>query len=125
MNRALLRQLAEDRILDAGCLLAGGRWSAAYYLAGYAVECGLKACILAHIEASGAIFVDRKFSEKCWTHDFEELLGLADLRQTFGCRCCCERRPIGQLDFCQRLGRNQPLSTTDAGGCPNDVQCHR
>src|SRR5437868_6200615 len=72
VNRAQLRQLAEDRILDAGCLLAGGRPAGAYYLAGYAVECGLKACILAHIEAAGAIFQDRKFSEKCWTHDLEE-----------------------------------------------------
>jgi hypothetical protein len=56
MNRAQLRQLAEDRVLDAACLLAGGRWAGAYYLAGYAVECGLKACIMAHIEATGAIF---------------------------------------------------------------------
>lgn len=82
MNRTQLRQLAEDRILDAECLLAGGRWNGAYYLAGYAVECGLKACIMAHVEASGAIFQDRKFSEKCWTHDFEELLALANLTTT-------------------------------------------
>jgi HEPN domain-containing protein len=74
--------LAEDRILDAACLLAGGRWAGAYYLAGYAVECGLKACIMAHVEASGAIFQDRKFSEKCWTHDLEELLKLANLKPT-------------------------------------------
>jgi hypothetical protein len=82
VNRAQLRQLAEDRILDAACLLAGGRWAGAYYLAGYAVECGLKACIMAHVEAIGAIFQDRKFSEKCWTHDLEELLKLANLKPT-------------------------------------------
>ena len=80
MNRAQLRQLAEDRLLDAACLLAGGRWAGAYYLAGYAVECGLKACIMAHVEAVGAIFQDKKFSEKCWTHDLEELLKLANLK---------------------------------------------
>jgi hypothetical protein len=80
VNRAQLRQLAEDRILDAACLLAGGRWAGAYYLAGYAAECGLKACIMAHVEATGAIFQDRKFSEKCWTHDLETLLELANLR---------------------------------------------
>jgi HEPN domain-containing protein len=74
-----LRQLAEDRILDAERLLTGGRWSGAYYLAGYAVECGLKACILAYVEAVGAIFQDKKFSEKCWTHDLEDLLALANL----------------------------------------------
>jgi HEPN domain-containing protein len=82
VNRAQLRQLAEDRILDAACLLAGGRWAGAYYLAGYAAECGLKACIMVHVEASGAIFQDRKFSEKCWTHDLEELLKLANLKPT-------------------------------------------
>ena len=79
MNRGQLRQLAEDRILDAERLLTGGRWSGAYYLAGYAVECGLKACILAYVEAEGAILQDKKFSEKCWTHDLEDLLALANL----------------------------------------------
>jgi hypothetical protein len=63
MNRVQLRQLAEDRILDAACLLAGDRWAGAYYVAGYAAECGLKACIMAHVEAIGAIFQDRKFSQ--------------------------------------------------------------
>jgi len=82
LNRAQPRQLAEDRILDAACLLAGGRPAGAYYLAGYAAEGGLKACIMAHVEAVGAIFQDRKFSEKCWTHDLEELLKLANLKPT-------------------------------------------
>ena len=82
MNKAQLRQLADDRISDASCLIAGGRWSGAFYLAGYAVECGLKACIMAYVEASGAIFQDRKYSEKCWTHDLEELLALANLKPT-------------------------------------------
>ncbi len=50
MNLVELRQLAEDRLRDAAALLAAGQFSGAYYLAGYAVECGLKACILAHIE---------------------------------------------------------------------------
>ena len=80
MNRAQLRQLAEDRILDAELLLKGGRWAGAYYLAGYAVECGLKACIMVHVESTGAIFLDKKFSEKCWIHDFEQLLALANLK---------------------------------------------
>jgi HEPN domain-containing protein len=64
---------------EAGALLAAGLWDGAYYLAGYAVECALKACIMAHVERTGAIFEDRKFSEKCWTHDFEALLDLAKL----------------------------------------------
>jgi hypothetical protein len=54
------------------------------HLAGYAVECGLKACIMVHVDASGAIFLDKKFSEKCWTHDLEDLLALANLTATLG-----------------------------------------
>jgi hypothetical protein len=83
VNRTQLRQLAEDRILDAQCLLASGRWSGAYYLSGYAVECGLKACIMVHNENTGAMFQDRKFAEKCWTHELEVLLGLANLTVDF------------------------------------------
>lgn len=82
MNRAELRQLAEDRILDAQALLAAGRWSGAYYLAGYAAECGIKACIMRHVENTGAIFQDKRYSEKCWTHDLEALLELAGLTAT-------------------------------------------
>ncbi|MBI3467426.1 MAG: hypothetical protein HY000_30830 [Planctomycetes bacterium] len=80
MNRADFRQLAEDRVLDADALLAAGRWSGAYYLAGYAVECGLKACILGYIESSGIIFEDKKFAERCWTHDIEQLFVSANLK---------------------------------------------
>lgn len=81
MNRAELRQLAQDRIEDARILLDHGRWQAAYYLADYAVECGLKACIMAYVERTGVIFVDKKFAERCWTHDFFALVVQADLKQ--------------------------------------------
>jgi HEPN domain-containing protein len=80
VNRAQLRQLSDDRIHDAKLLLDGARWSGAYYLAGYAVECGLKACIMVYVEASGAIFQDKDYSKNCWTHDLTKLLALADLR---------------------------------------------
>jgi HEPN domain-containing protein len=45
MNRADLQQLAELRITEAKVLLDNGFYAGAYYLAGYAVECALKACI--------------------------------------------------------------------------------
>ena len=44
MDRSDLQVLAEARVVDAEALLEAGRWAAAYYLLGYAVECGLKAC---------------------------------------------------------------------------------
>lgn len=79
MNRTQLRQLAEDRVNESFALLEAGRWSGAYYLVGYSVECGLKACVLAYVEKTGAIFQDRKFADKCWTHDIEELVKLGGL----------------------------------------------
>jgi len=79
VNRKHWQKLAEDRVLEAQALLTAGHWSGAYYLVGYAVECGLKACVLAHVESTGAIFRDKNFSVKCWTHDVEELVELAGL----------------------------------------------
>lgn len=74
-----MQQLSTERLEDARALLAVSRWSAAYYLAGYSVECALKACILERIERTGIIFQDRKFAAKCWTHDLEELVEHAGL----------------------------------------------
>lgn len=80
LTRTDLQQLADVRLTEANALLAAGLWDGAYYLAGYAVECALKACIMAYVERTGVIFEDRKFSEKCWTHKFDDLVGLAELK---------------------------------------------
>ena len=79
MNRFELQQLAEDRIADATALLAAARWAGAYYLSGYAVECGLKACI-ARLTNQDDFPRDRKFVEECYTHNLEKLLKAAGLR---------------------------------------------
>lgn len=84
MNRTTFQLVAEERVQEAAALLGAGKWSGAYYLAGYAIECGLKACILARVERTGEIFRDRKFAEKCWTHNLEELLCLAGLEGDLG-----------------------------------------
>ena len=81
MNRAELERLAKERITDAKVLLAARRWSAAYYLAGYAVECVLKACIAKLMKPED--FPDRTFADKCWTHILPQLLGLAGLKDDF------------------------------------------
>lgn len=80
VTRSEWRRIAESRVRDAAALLQARRWSAAYYLAGYAVEYGLKACVVAYLKNHiDMLFRDRRLSEKCWTHDFEELFRLADL----------------------------------------------
>jgi hypothetical protein len=79
LNRTELQQLSDERIKDAEGLLAASCWSGAYYLVGYALECALKSCVLARVEQTGIIFEDRKFAEKCWTHDLEILVKQAGL----------------------------------------------
>jgi hypothetical protein len=46
VNRAEFQKLADLRAREAGVLLAARCYDGAYYLAGYAVECALKACIV-------------------------------------------------------------------------------
>lgn len=82
-TRAEWQQLAEDRIRDAQALLTPGvnRWSAAFYLIGYAVECGLKSCVLARVGAHPeVVYEDRRFSYDAWTHDIETLLVVAGVK---------------------------------------------
>ncbi len=70
--------MTRRRLLDAG------RWHAAYYLTGYAVECALKACVLTYIDDTGIIFQDKKFAERCFTHDLETLVRAAGLEEARG-----------------------------------------
>jgi HEPN domain len=80
VNRADWQRLAEERVKDAEVLLNGGQWAAAYYLAGYAVESGLKSCALAYVEKNpDIIFRERKYSENCWTHDIGTLVQASGL----------------------------------------------
>lgn len=51
-----------------------------YYLAGYAVECGLKACVVDFVEKNpGIIYEKRGFSDACWTHKLSDLIVVAGL----------------------------------------------
>lgn len=78
MNRADLQKLAEIRIDEAGALLKAKKYPGAYYLAGYAVECGLKACIAQKIRRY--TYPDKQLAQKCYTHNVEELVVLAGLK---------------------------------------------
>jgi hypothetical protein len=79
VNQALLRLMAEERIIDAAALRAANRSAYAYYVAGYAVECALKSCVLAQMIHTGGVFTSKKFAEECFTHDFGALVKLAGL----------------------------------------------
>ena len=77
MNRYDLQTLADLRIREGKVLLDNGCYHGAYYLAGYAVECALKACIAKEIREFD--FPDKKLVNDSHTHDLTKLLGLSAL----------------------------------------------
>ena len=77
-DRATFQQLAEQRLAEARSLLENEMPSGAYYLAGYAIECALKAKIAAEFR-EGEI-PELKRVQSIYTHDLSALLGLAGLR---------------------------------------------
>jgi HEPN domain-containing protein len=79
VNRNDFRALARIRLREAEALLAAGHYSGAYYLAGYAVECALKACIARKTKAGD--FPDRKLVNESYTHDIERLVVAAGLKE--------------------------------------------
>lgn len=76
-----LEKLAEIRLEDAILLLREGRASSAYYLAGYALEFALKACISKQMQS--AVIPDKNFIKDIYTHNLGTLLGLAGLNTQF------------------------------------------
>ena len=77
MNRSDFQILATERLSDAESLLAAGRYDCAYYVAGYAVECALKACVANKTKEDDFPPRDTK---KIWTHDLVDLLDSAGLK---------------------------------------------
>src|SRR2546428_13922839 len=81
VNRIDFQKLAEIRIEEAEALLNAKKWAGAYYLAGYAVECGFKACIAKKTKRHD--YPDKDFSAKCYTHKVEQLVVQAGLQGAF------------------------------------------
>ncbi len=79
MRRSELKKLAEMRLKDARSLLDTRRYAACYYLAGYAVECALKACIAKQFRAN--TIPNQKLVNSVYQHQLEGLVGVAGLKQ--------------------------------------------
>jgi hypothetical protein len=73
------RALAELRAEEARALLRNRRQLGAYYLAGYAVECALKACI-AKQKKRFEFPPKRQIVDKMYGHNLSTLLDLAGLK---------------------------------------------
>jgi len=80
MNRSDLQQLAEYRLDEAIALLDLKKYAGAYYLAGYAVECALKACIAKQTQEFD--FPEKKQVNDSWTHNLGQLVNLARLQKS-------------------------------------------
>lgn len=78
MNREDFQRLAVGRLEEAEILTNNDCFSGAYYLAGYGIECALKACI-----AKKTWQYDYppypKVVQNIYTHDFEKLVKAAGL----------------------------------------------
>ena len=78
MNRIEFQEIAELRLKESRALLAAGLPDGAYYLAGYSVECALKACIAKRTQEHD--FPEKKLAIDSHTHDLRDLLRLALLK---------------------------------------------
>jgi len=79
MNKDDFKQIAKIRLKEAKTLLSNGNYDGAYYLCGYVVECGLKACIAKKTKRYD--FPDKTTVEDSYTHEIEKLIGVAGLKQ--------------------------------------------
>jgi HEPN domain-containing protein len=78
-DRAHFQRLAELRLAEARILAREGQFSGAYYIAGYAIECALKARIAALFRENE--IPDRNLVNRVYTHDLTALLNLSGLEK--------------------------------------------
>jgi len=77
MNRRDFQSLARLRLKEARTLFKAGLPAGAFYLAGYSVECALKACIAKKVRRHD--FPDKATVARSWRHDLRELVNTAEL----------------------------------------------
>lgn len=81
MNRIDLQKLSRLRVRDAKALLNAGNFPGAYYMAGYSVECAIKAAIAKQTRRHD--FPNKQLAQDSWTHDLKKLLQIASLWPKF------------------------------------------
>jgi hypothetical protein len=79
MNKTELENITTIRIKEAEILLMADCYQGAYYLAGYALECTLKACIARQVKEFD--FPDKKLTNASYTHKLADLVITAGLKQ--------------------------------------------
>ncbi len=79
LNRRDFQKLSILRLKEAKILFKSGSPQGAFYLAGYAIECALKACIAKQTRQS-EFPPSRRVIEEYYKHDPTALIGAAQLR---------------------------------------------
>ena len=77
-SRSEFQALTTCRLREAKLLLDAREWDGAYYLAGYAVEFALKACMIARLMKLDS-FPHRNMVDDFYKHDLTRLFRTADL----------------------------------------------
>jgi len=81
MNRGDFQKLTQERLRDTQALLQEQRYSGAYYLCGYVIECALKACIAKRTQRFD-FPPERRAIDAIYTHDLTTLFKSAGLEKT-------------------------------------------
>jgi HEPN domain-containing protein len=95
MNRTDLQEIALLRLEEAKILLASDRYSGAYYLSGYVIECALKACIARQVQQYD--FPDKNMVNASYTHDLSKLMRTAGLENALD--QYCKQNPDFELNW--------------------------
>ena len=78
MTKNDFQKLSRIRLKEARVLLSNGFFEGSYYLAGYAVECAIKACIAKNVKKYD--FPDKELAINSYSHDLQKLIKLAGLQ---------------------------------------------
>ena len=80
MNKDDLKGLSRTRLREAKILFINGEYSGAYYLAGYCVECALKACIAKKTQRYD--FPNKVTANASWSHSPTDLVRVAGIQSS-------------------------------------------
>jgi HEPN domain-containing protein len=115
VNRKDLQALANLRAREAQVLLRAKEFSGAYYLAGYAVECALKACIAKQNKRHD--FPERKVVNDSWTHDLKKLASVAKIDEAMVERSSTDEIFQKNWNLITLWSEESRYRTTDKAAC--------
>jgi hypothetical protein len=120
VNRKELQTLSGIRLREARGLARLGMNDGAYYLAGYCIECSLKACIAKQTQKHE--FPDRDKAVASYSHAFRKLLNIAGLEDRL--REEAQRDPAFQKNWevVQLWSEQSRYITTSAGAADELIE---